>query len=275
MLQFKEFVPRAPDRGFIRVEHGFGCQGTSQALRIERKSDGGIKAYCFRCNESGSYSSKKTRLANLKKQFGTQVITRTEDKVFKMPAKLISDPKDFSLEALQWLNKYKITATEIHEHSILFNPSINRLVLPVYKDGELVLFMYRQLVEDGYPKYIVYQRDHKDSCGKLIDTGTNNVVIVEDMLSAIKCSRVTGYSSYAMLGSHIGPVDKINLITQFDNFIIYLDNDSRQIKIKQGVLKNFFSMFNKPAYLIKVDKDPKDFNQKELENMFQEAMNVI
>ena len=186
MLLFKEFVPRAPEQGFIRVDHGFDCEGSSSALRIERTKDGGIKAYCFRCNESGYYRTKDTNLAYLKRRF-TESTEELKQKNFALSPHLTSNLLYYSVEALRWLNKYNIKPSEIEQHSILFHPEINRLVFPVYSNDELLFFQYRRLIEDGFPKYISYQKYKNRPYGKFIDNGTEDVVIVEDVLSAVKC----------------------------------------------------------------------------------------
>ena len=53
MLQYKEFVPFAPSHGFIRKDHGFGCEGSSVAMKIWCNDDGTISAKCWRCGQKG------------------------------------------------------------------------------------------------------------------------------------------------------------------------------------------------------------------------------
>ena len=274
MLLFKEFVPRAPESGFIRVDHGFGCTGSSSALRIERLDNGDIKAYCFRCNQSGAYRKKYITADEIKDKLFNPVGTIPEVLSFNLPAGLVSDPAGFSLEALQWLNNYKLKAAEIKEHRILFNSQYNRLVFPIYtEEDELVFFQYRQLIDDGYPKYISYSKYSDRVYGKHIPKNTESVVIVEDIISAIKCSRIM--SSFAMCGSHISAEDMSMLLKTYTGFIIFLDNDVRQVKVIQGVLKNYFKLFNRPVAVIYENKDPKAFNEQALRTILSGANYVI
>ena len=58
-LQYEDFLDAAKncrEGEKIRVNHDVpDCYGTSKSMIIERKTNGDVTAYCFRCGKSGRY----------------------------------------------------------------------------------------------------------------------------------------------------------------------------------------------------------------------------
>jgi len=266
MLPFNEFVPFAPEQpGVLRKDHNEQCTGASKALRIVRKEDGSITARCFRCGQWGKWSSNYTKrerkLKRLQELFNPPDTKTSARTVLHMPKAVTFDPRQFSLHALKWLNRYEIQHSEIIAHKIGFHKKFNRVVLPVYEEEELKFYQYRKLVADNYPKYVSNKSKIWDLQGKYIQKHPEYIVIVEDLLSAIKCGRVV--SAFALLGTNLSDKAEL-LIADYENIFIYLDNDSSQVKRIQSVLKNNLEIYGGNIRIIKHTKDPKELNTQEL-----------
>lgn len=183
--------------------------------------------FCFGCRY---YRSKKSINPNLIKKIGEKEKRHDPN---------ISLPDDYSVSipkvGLDWLQKYNLTAQDIRDNHIgwseqgkMIGKDTPRacqvapcLVFPVY-DGEGGLLMY-QLRYMGANSQIprFYTRGAKDMVHILGKNGT--IVIVEDIISAVKVSKVA--RAIPLFGSSIN-IDLLVRLHRFtDCFAIWLDRD--------------------------------------------------
>jgi hypothetical protein len=172
---------------------------------------------------------------------------------------------------IKWFsNKYGLFKSEILKNKFRFNPERKSIVMPIFNYLNYdVGVVDRDFFNGRKPKAISYWFndvtkvhfprgwDYQQSSGKAIP-----VVIVEDILSAIKVSRYL--PCIALLGSHLSDDVVHHLHKFFSKVLISLDDDainnSLKAKRKYGVLFEDFKIIHTP-------QDPKDMSAKKL-NIF-------
>ncbi len=158
-----------------------------------------------------------------------------------------------------WLKQYNITPQEATLWNFKWSPSYQRLIIPVYKDGELVYWQGRYfctapstpaartssctgLARAGtdkskvIPKWLNVKSSRKDALFEAggSDDSSNVTVLVEDILSAIAVSRA-GYCAKALLGCHLTETILKDLVG--DNALLSKASES-QSEGKQAVRKH-------------------------------------
>jgi hypothetical protein len=127
------------------------------------------------------------------------------------------------------------------EYEIGFSNKINRLVIPVNN------------LHQGYSGYITKSFDPSDTryysnfpdpryAYNHVVNGDREreVVVCEDVLSSIRASKVL--SSFALCGTELTSHARAELIDNYDTFYLWLDNDNRQVKLKQLKIKDELSL---------------------------------
>lgn len=235
-------------------------------LYIKHLSDGGHLFYCHHCSCSGIYRTKITNV-HFKKQ---SHLVPKDPKDIRLPIDIVKDTTLWPSTAHGWLIKYGITKDEVKNNGIVYSPSLDRLLFPLYMDGDYIGWQGRRLSDDEEkPKYITMV-DRLRTTGNCSQhrqpSGSDNAIIVEDILSAIKTGR-QGIDSIALLGSHPTP-ELINWIaSRYKNIFIWLDNDKPEVKKQQQKLNNLFKVLvNGEVKLILTDKDPKDYSDQEIKD---------
>lgn len=179
---------------------------------------------------------------------------------------------------LAWLNKYKLTPNEIYgnrigwsengiliRNSIIFAPC---LIFPVYDSyGNLLMWQGRYFGEDReVPKY--YTRGGKDLLHILgrRNKGENGdeIVLTEDLISAIKVSRVT--RAMPIFGSGINQTLLTRLLSQTDSLVFWLDSDKE--KEARRLLKRASQWFRN-VKVIATPLDPKEYSTEAIRRFLQ------
>lgn len=270
MLKYNEFVPYATDRvGVVRINHASdACSGRSKSLRIERKHDGTITAKCFRCGEFGLHNDAKGSLAFLREYVKEGASPPKDDKrKGKGLGRIIESPSGWPVLAYQWVKQYGISDEEIARYVLQYSDTRRRVVLPVWWKGERVGYQLRKVyADDDGPKY-----DTVLSGGlgfmSFKDVTNNAVVIVEDILSAIKVSRFE--HSVALLSTSLSQ-NMVQYLSTFSKFYVWLDMDNNQvIKNALKILKRL-DMFGETK-LIRTEQDPKTYCNDVIRSQLHDA----
>lgn len=190
-------------------------------------------------------------------------------------------PVDFVLclpdVGYQWIKQYEITDKEIAQHRIgwsengftIRGPGNNPIqykpcmVFPIYDIyGNLLMWQAR------------YFGSEKDIKSKYVTRGKTNdilhivgmdsdpsgtITIVEDIISAIKCSRFT--NSLPMWGSNVSSSNIHRISKRYSNVNIWLDYDKTKEAHK---LKAQISPFFENVRVISTIKDPKEIQEIEM-----------
>lgn len=176
----------------------------------------------------------------------------------------ITLPTDFSQEialpGLLWLWKYGISDAEITGFNIGWSPKLHRVILPVYSDtGTLVYWQGRAVGIGQSPKYLnikgVSNAENIFARGSSVG---DRVVLVEDILSAIKVGRVC--PSLCILGARVHR----DLYPRLRGKGVYLwyDNDAAGRKA-EAAFKTTFGSLIRPHY-IRTDRDPKEYSTRRI-----------
>jgi DNA primase len=172
-------------------------------------------------------------------------------------------PEDFELlvpfTAKIWLRKYGVTDAEIKKYRFGYSERMNRLILPVFNGEELVYWQGRSLAPSKFaPKYLSMKSNSGSQFFDLCKKGSKDVVLVEDIISAIVLRRA-GYNAIALLGSYIG--EKITSYlhkSKIKRVCIWLDPDKRKDAV--AFAKRLRGIGFDATCLVTPTKDPKDYN---------------
>ena len=185
-------------------------------------------------------------------------------------------------DGMKWLWKYGITEEQIDIYGIKhcqhgsfrgYNGRVvnyhNRILLPCYDMSELKFYQARALREDDEPKY--YTAGYKEYMFRSKQAETNYVILVEDILSAIKVGAVA--KTVSLLGTKMNDKQVLTLLHKYDTIIVWLDSDkagrtgSKQIKGLLDLVAN--------SVEIKTDGDPKCYTEEEIKALVQTALEAL
>lgn len=234
-------------------------------------------AFCFSCG----YTEKRGLAGNARP--GWQNNSQTSNSYNKQGAKdsiycpLLPNDYILSLPLLgaKWISQYGITEKELAVNRIGWSdngftigghgnrPQIQYspcMVFPIFNiQGTLLMWQARYFgTEKSYPKYIT--RGKPNEILHLLGKG-NSVVIVEDLLSAIKVSRVA--RSLPLWGSNPSMVFLNRLSTITNHLVIWLDPDKTTEAEK--LRKRVSILFDKVS-VIHSTLDPKEYNDDEIKS---------
>lgn len=242
-----------PDR---RTSHGF----------VVTRKRHGFSMWCHRCHtkywipttspSSGAILNDLRRRAAGKQTTATSVVTSK-----------VTLPSDYTTDipasGLLWLRTYGVSDDEIRRYHFGYSPRLDRLILPVFRDGELVFWQGRNLSTDtSRPKYMNVRSNRSDIV-MFVDKHTSKVVLVEDILSCLTVARA-GVSAVALLGSYV----KMELLktvlqsTDIKCIKVWLDPDKRQEACKYAKLLSAYGYAASPVVLS--TKDPKLYDTEEV-----------
>jgi len=220
------------------------CPSCGSRDNLGRYADGG--AFCFGCHYT-ERASRYVPKSNVEKQYE------------KPPA--LSN--DFPPVCMEWVQQYGISVEELLRNHCGWNPERQQLVFRfdgsdcwqgrnfgATKHGNTPRSKYftQGNVNDLIP---IYSSGHDD--GKL--------VVVEDCISAIKCSRQC--DAMPILGSHVSLAKLHALSKLYKEIIFWLDED--KWKESQG-LSHKARMIGINARSVYTDEDPKCYDDNAITN---------
>jgi hypothetical protein len=245
--------------------------GDTRGRLYERDTPKGILWYCHNCGKGGLRFKdgltprEVVKLCSPIEQNDPLEVTLPRDVTYLLP-----------IEALAWLWKYDLDQYEIDTMRCCYSPSMNRLILPVYKNdaagtAKLVYWQGRNLgvIDKKNPKYINSKKKKGEDCFFKTDVYSSDksrLCLVEDIISAVKVGRAC--DSIALLGSYI-PMEIVRLLTEqrcivpYDQILIWLDYDKQKESIQFS--KRLRELTGKDIRCIITEKDPKEYSTEEIE----------
>ena len=205
--------------------------------------------YCFGCK----YNKRKNDVHSLRKRLNK---TKSDEGDVEM----LSNFGEIPQRAMKWLLSYGITQEEIDEYGIKWSPEQQLLILiekAKYWQG-------RCFKPDSKLKYL--SSGSKPS--SVYGTG-DTLVLVEDVLSAMKIARLRGeYCAMPLLGSSLSYDTEQKLKDLSENVYVWLDRDKavNAIRIKRGLLQKGFN-----SRVVITEKDPKEYSKDEIKKYLSEV----
>ncbi len=222
------------------------------------RTGSGWSMYCHKCGTSRRY--KRDGVAS-----PSTIISRVNGLV-SVPKRKVGTaylPEDFDTTlpgvAKQWLRKYGVTDDECKRYRFGYSERMNRLIMPVFKDGEVIYWQGRRLSGNKHEKkYISMRGTTKESFFELTTPGEDCAVLVEDIVSAIVVRRA-GYNAVSLLGSYIGDSVATRLTAiGIKRVVVWLDPDKRKEAVRFA--RKLSGLGFSATCLVTPTKDPKDYS---------------
>ena len=236
---------------FVRHEP---CQNCGSRDNVSVWSDG--HKYCHGCGW-GMPGYKSMSVEDLKKQ--TKKNNNNKEKTYgaiNLPYDCTSSLPE---EPARWLEKYGVTEREILVNHIQWSALNERLLFPIFDlYGNLVIYQGRFFgTNPDAPRYST--RGKVDNCLHYVGVPSDGVILVEDMVSAIKVGRQA--CAMPLFGSMISIERLIALSSRFKRLVVWLDRDKAKYALKARLRAS--SYFDEVSTII-TDKDPKDYSDAQI-----------
>ena len=211
-------------------------------------SDG--SCYCFSCG----YYKPGNGIARLKETThqGTNLLESPIylpfDSVFELPT-----------IARTYLNQYSITEEDIYVNRIMWSEDLQRLIFPYFGGEGLLGWQGRYLGNHNNKTKWYSQGNLKDILkicqGPRTDTNQRSIVLVEDVLSAIRVGHTNPTSP--LFGSHLSTKTALRYNKLYDNIILWLDKDKELYSIQVARQLRELGI---PCRSVITNKDPKEYS---------------
>lgn len=219
--------------------------------------DSGILYHCFRagCGESGHLGSIPSSMMK-------------KEKVEDFTSKPFTHPtRNLTVEEMQFLSgKYDLTVEEIEDNEIKWMRDKKGICMPLYtrsgsKFGYCTKYWETQQYKSILYKQANYPNLHWAYAGNMDPYGWGTLVLVEDIISAIRVSRFA--QGVALLGTDIDSDKALALSEASPHHVIYaLDPDATG---KAAMLQREFNLFFKSSRVAALSCDPKDMDHDQLQ----------
>lgn len=262
------------------------CCASDQSMRIEHDARG-YRSFCFRCKTTQFEAHGVLSLAELK-QRAVEVQSIVNTKEISLPSDMTDEMPGY---AAAWLLRAGIPLSIASRYGIRYSPKLDRVVLPVYRNGALAAYTMRSVSEK--PKYIERQVDEavvfvsdRTTILEPEQAGSYglDLVVTEDVLSAIRVGRIV--PSVALLGTAVG-TPKVGALVQAatvqDAGAVAIEA-GEETKLRIGVwldadkagrtaarrLARRLELLGHTALRIKTEKDPKRYSNREIRSILND-----
>jgi DNA primase len=258
-----EAAKRLPLGHKLRLQHD--C-GDDKSMIVSHNENGYI-ANCFRCGNVGFEGHGYRNLEEIQRirELNEQVLQETSVNEL---------PKDFTLHIpekhILWLARAGINTSRSNVVGIGWSAKLQRIILPVYKGEDLIYWQARAVIKGQVPKYtnpsvsktnILYWVDPPQG-------RTNEVVVTEDILSAIRVGKHVTAAS--LLGTKTSD-SQASQLAKFDKVTYWLDPDAAGIEgNRKGVRK--LSLVTE-ARSLQSDVDPKNLSDRRIREILKLTAN--
>lgn len=223
-------------------------------------SDG--HSYCYSCGY-GVRGDVVSRFQN--RNSGAATVDVREHRVYL--------PEDcdviYPTRAIEWVGQYEITKRDLLNHNTLWSESTQRLVFPVFGDTGLLAYQGRYFGPPSpegtrpYPKW--HGQGNLKETYNVMGQDQNRIILTEDVVSAIKLSKIT--MAMPLYGCKIG-IDRFKgikaRIKAGTEVWWWLDPDKRSesiVETRRGMLCGL------TVHTIFSPKDPKEHSFEELKEI--------
>lgn len=187
--------------------------------------------HCFRCSRTEYEWKGKLSLQEL-----TAIRQINEEANKPHPVTLPTDMTlDVPLQGRLWLYSCGISETVWRKYGVGWSDRLRRVILPVYKNNEIVWWQGRSVDSSIKPKYVQPSADRETLM--FTSHGDSSVcVVVEDIASAIRVGEII--TAHSLLGTSV-TTSQLMQLGQYEKVIVWLDSDSAgrngSYKLRRGL----------------------------------------
>jgi hypothetical protein len=271
-----------------QCSHGIGTG--AEACGIWRKPNGWY-VHCFRCGFAGFFSDGygdpkqvKAMLERIKAEPQFEAVAQVqlpEDFI-----KMVSVDSPVPMAAWKWLWDAGLEDADIIRYEIGYSFAYDRVILPcrnyaiLQPSGEythkLLGWVGREVKYKtkeerklhGCVKYLTKKSQAVKHLMFMAPSTSDRVVLVEDVLSAIRVNRATGYTAMALLTTFIPR--KLMYKLRNKQVTVWLDGDMMAKSIGYATQMNTLGI--KASYCV-TPKDPKDYNDIDIKSFLNRKEN--
>lgn len=255
-----EIAKKLPQGSRIRMkcsEPGCGKDNSQLVSHDER----GYRAWCFRC-KIPKFEGHGLRSIDL-------IERHKKERAIKRSA-LAELPADYTLDvpprAAVWYYKYGISAELAASYRIGHTAELDRVVLPVYEDGELTAVQMRAVDSWRKPKYLNPEGPKVQAAIFESAPTTGVTVVVEDILSAIKVGRV--HHATSILGTTMTDQRALKIASRNSKVIIWLDSDAPGVK-GASVAERQLRLLGVDVRRVTTSGDPKTYSLEAIRSIIK------
>lgn len=154
-----------------------------------------------------------------------------------------------------------------------YSPSLNRVLFPVYRDGEYDGFVARSLSPRDMPKYRATVQKMAAQFHPAVSLWLDHhaMVVVEDKLSAMRVQQA-GFDAVAVMGTSIRWSDA-QIIGSYETVVSWFDADAGGRKGHKD-LRSKLSLTDAQLARLVTPKDPKKYGSADITRMIEETLNA-
>lgn len=203
--------------------------GSTPAARVW-KSQFGVGFKCFRCHEDDFEKFGQRSIADVLE--ARNALNAIDERATKIPPGAVPLSADgVPHAALLWVLKTGLTPeVAAGEYHMAWHEDTRRVFIPIGSD----MILARAVYKEDTPKYKLFGRM---KAAVFTAQGRSPLVVVEDILSAIKVNRA-GYSAAAVLGTSVTPEIAAELASKHTSIVLWLDPDKAGMSGRSAIKKS-------------------------------------
>ena len=196
----------------------------------------------------------------------------------------LSLPDDFKVidndtpkEAVLWFLKSGVPLDIAKAYRFGYSEALARVVMPVWDNQEsLIAVQSRAVYDNQQPKYLnktggdknpIFESDDSYLLGDPIAEG---LVMTEDILSTVRVGRLL--PSFSTLGTSLCSKVAVRASTGLETPIyIWYDGDEAGVKGARKAAKTL-ELIGQDYRIVKTEKDPKEYNNEEIESIIRRTI---
>lgn len=240
------------------------------------------KAKCFYIFENGYYCFSCGFSKSSDRSFSFREI-RAHNPDFPELTEFTNNTNKFSIIVLKWLAQFHITLESMKKHNILYCED-DSLIYQNIQDGKVIGYQRRWL---GGERKIITKGPKSPFLIPGNQTKPNQIVLVEDYLSAIRVHNSDNASVVCLWGTKIEYSYLKELFNEYEKCLVWLDNDTtKQTNSGQEAANKICKMAENIIYYknrhrythdqtvinIATDLDPKYYSDSEIKQIIKGAL---
>jgi hypothetical protein len=236
--------------------------GPGDCLQVNHKPDG-FSAYCHRCEYRGWFPRPAESLAErLERVSRAKAVERRVEATLDLPNPRVLDPREWPSDARVWLYKAGVSNAEIEALGFYWNPSLQRVVMPVRgQDGKPIYWQARTLDKTNPRKYINPRAD-KSRLVARYGSGPL-VVLTEDLLSAYKVATRGNVAGWCLMGTKLSEYVAGELLRGRKPVAVWLDPDGAGQTAAAKIMRALRA-YGLDVRNVVSNKDPKLLSREEI-----------